>query len=246
MDPEDWSVLMSRALGEIDQAVRRYDGSIAKLLGDGVLALFGAETAHEDDPERAVRAAAEILEAFERLRASDLPAAARDLQIRVGINTGLALVGSVSAGDGDRADMSAYGDTVNVAARLQSAATPGRALLAASTYRLVAHAVEARDLGPILLKGRAEPVHVHELVGLRRRRTRHEASRACAARWSAVANSSRCSSAGSTSWPRVAVVPRSWSASPASARAASSPSSARGPRASARRPGSKAARARTA
>ena len=68
-----------------------------------MLALFGAETAHEDDPERAVRAAAGILEAFERLRASDLPADARDLQIRIGINTGLALVGSVSVGEGDRA-----------------------------------------------------------------------------------------------------------------------------------------------
>jgi len=168
MDPEDWSGLTSRALGQIEESVRRYDGSIAKLLGDGVLALFGAEVAHEDDPERAVRAALEILAAFERLRAAaDLPPAARDLAVRIGINSGLALVGSVSTGDGDRSDMSAYGDTVNVAARLQSAARPGHGLLVAATYRLVAHAVEGRDLGELELRGRSEAVHAYELVGLK-------------------------------------------------------------------------------
>ena len=167
MDPEDWSALMSRALGEIEAAVEHYGGSIAKLLGDGVLALFGAETAHEDDPERAVRAAVDILHAFDADRARAGPGTAGTLSIRIGINTGLALVGTVSSGEGERSDMSAYGDTVNVAARLQAAAAPGRALMAAATYRLVAHAVDARDLGETEVRGRSEAVHVYELIGLK-------------------------------------------------------------------------------
>ena len=170
MDPEDWSMLMSGTIGSIETIVRRYDGTIAKLLGDGVLALFGAETAHEDDPERAVRAAIEMLQAVaDRPRGA---AGGHDLAIRIGINTGLALVGTVSGGDGEseggsRAAMSAYGDTVNVAARLQSAAEPGRALMTAATYRLVRHAIEARDLGESNLRGRSEAVHAYEVVGVR-------------------------------------------------------------------------------
>ena len=125
MDPEDWSVLMSSAIGRMETAVRRYGGTIAKLLGDGVLALFGAETAHEDDPERAVRAAVEVLESFETLGREVGPLAGHVFAVRIGINTGLALVGAVSGAGDERADMSAYGDTVNVAARLQGRRRPG-------------------------------------------------------------------------------------------------------------------------
>jgi len=166
MDPEDWSVLMSRALNEIESGVRLYGGTIAKLLGDGVLALFGAETAHEDDPERAVRAALAILTSFEALGRQVGLVGGREFAIRIGMNTGLALVGTVAASD-DHADMTAYGDTVNVAARIHAAAEPGRALITATTYRLVAHCVDVRDMGEATLKGRSEAVHTYELVGVK-------------------------------------------------------------------------------
>lgn len=164
MDPEEFTAIINGAFEVMSQAIHRYEGTIAKLLGDAVLAFFGAPIAHEDDPARAARAALDLIEGV-RSYAGPLRESGIDLQVRVGINTGPVIVGNV--GSDLRYEYTALGDAVNVAARMQTAAEPGHILLTDATYRFVAPLVEVRDLGPIEVKGKAEPVRAYELLGLR-------------------------------------------------------------------------------
>jgi len=161
-DPEDWSNLVGSVIGEVTSSVEHYGGTVAQFLGDGVLAIFGAPVAHEDDPDRAVRASLEAVAAVERLRSS--PGLARDLgvSIRIGINTGLAVVGSMAAGRGS--GYTAIGDAVNVAARVEAAAGAGSVWITAATRRLLGPAVAVEDRGSIDAKGKSERVHVFAVV----------------------------------------------------------------------------------
>ena len=126
MDPEAVKSMLDRTLRKLGEEVIRFGGSIDKYIGDNVMAVFGAPVAHEDDPERAVRAGLAMQETMERLNndLSDI-----NFSLRVGINTGEVLAGSM----GD--DYTVIGDTVNVAARLQSAATPGTVTVGEPTWR---------------------------------------------------------------------------------------------------------------
>jgi class 3 adenylate cyclase len=133
------------------QAVKRYDGTIAQLLGDGVLAFFGAPQAHEDDPERAIRAALAIQEQV-REYAEEIRARVRGFQVRVGIHSGPVVVGDV--GDDLHLEYLAVGDTVNLAARIQGAAEPGTVLISSETQRLAGPVFETQDRGRIELKGK--------------------------------------------------------------------------------------------
>lgn len=166
MDPEDWRVIVSGAHARVSDAVYRYEGTIAQLLGDGVLAFFGAPLAHEDDAERAVCAALDILTAI-RQYAGQLPNGGRagGLQMRVGLNTGLVVVGNI----GTRTHMEylAVGDTVNLAARMQSAAEPDTVLISENTMRHVPGLFDVADLGRISVKGRAEAVQVYRVLAKR-------------------------------------------------------------------------------
>ncbi len=165
MDPEDWTGIMNQAFELLSKAVFRYEGTIAQLQGDGVLAFFGAPVAHEDDPERAVRAALDMIASIEEY-ARQLKATNQiDFRIRGGINTGSVLVGRV--GSDLRYEYNALGDAINVAARLQGAARPGLVLITAETRRYAAAAFDLRELPPLVLKGKAEPVTVYEVVGLK-------------------------------------------------------------------------------
>jgi class 3 adenylate cyclase len=140
------------ALGE----VHRYEGTINQFLGDGFMALFGAPLAHEDDARRAVRAAVAIRRALrDRSSYAGLGPGA-ELAVRIGLNTGLVVVGSI--GDNLRMDYTAVGDTTNVAARLQQAAAPGEIVLAEATARLVRSDVRLAGAGALSVKGRSEPV----------------------------------------------------------------------------------------
>jgi class 3 adenylate cyclase len=112
MDPEDWSDIVGRTIAAMAGAVERFGGMVAQFAGDGILALFGAPVAHEDDPYRAVRAGVAIVES---IRSASAPHGG--LQVRVGINTGLVGAGAIDAGDLNL--YSALGDTLDVAARLQ-------------------------------------------------------------------------------------------------------------------------------
>jgi class 3 adenylate cyclase len=164
MDPEDWTQIVNEAFDLMSQAVFRYEGTIAQLQGDAMLAFFGAPVAHEDDPERAVRAALDMLAGIadfaRELKAShDI-----DFRIRAGINTGPVIVGNV--GSDLRYEYTALGDAMNVAARVQTAAEPGNVLVTAQTHRYIEPVFDFEDLGDIEVKGKADPLHVYRVVGL--------------------------------------------------------------------------------
>jgi class 3 adenylate cyclase/tetratricopeptide (TPR) repeat protein len=165
MDPEDWALIMNGAFAFMNAAIARYGGTVSRLLGDAVLALFGAPVAHEDDAERAVRAGLDLQEAA-RAYAVDIKARyGVDFALRVGINTGTAVLAFV--GDAVRTEYTAMGDAANVAARLQSAAEPGAVLISADTQRLVHGTFEFVARGPIEMKGKLAPVRSFEVTGLK-------------------------------------------------------------------------------
>jgi class 3 adenylate cyclase/tetratricopeptide (TPR) repeat protein len=186
LDAEDWKAMVDPALATFTAIVERHGGRVAQLLGDGLLAFFGAPVAHEDDAARAVRAGLDLVGAARTLSlgrpaigSRAIASQAIHLEVRVGINTGDVVVGAVG-GEG-RSEYLAVGDAVNVAARLQSVAPPMGVLISAETHRLVATEVEGRPVGPLALKGKAEPVTGFEVVAIRevgghRRRVREGAA----------------------------------------------------------------------
>jgi class 3 adenylate cyclase len=165
MDPEDWTAVMNRAFDLLTPAIYRYEGSIARLMGDALLAFFGAPVAHEDDPVRAVRAALDLLAQAGEYAAELRRTHGIDFGLRVGLNTGHVVVGEV--GSNLAYEYTAMGDAVNLAARLQTAARPMTALIGESTYRFVEPLFDCADLGEISIKGKAEPVRVYEVKGLK-------------------------------------------------------------------------------
>jgi class 3 adenylate cyclase/predicted ATPase len=150
MDPEDLREVISAYQKCVATTVRRFDGFLAKYMGDGVLVYFGYPHAHEDDAERAVRAGLELIAAVTAL-GSPVP-----LQTRIGIATGLVVVGDLITSD-DAQERGIVGETPNLAARLQGVAEPNMVVIADSTRRLLGNLFELADLGPKDLKGIADP-----------------------------------------------------------------------------------------
>ncbi|TMD18336.1 MAG: hypothetical protein E6I98_11965 [Chloroflexi bacterium] len=165
MDPEDWTVLVGEAFRRMNSTIERYEGTIARLMGDGVLAFFGAPTAHEDDPERAVRCGLDMVREIDELSAAQKSPDAHSLRVRVGINSGPVVVGVVGTESAN--EYTAMGDTVNVAARMQGNARPGSVLVTSATHRFVSALVESVDVGMLELKGKSDAVHAYEITGLR-------------------------------------------------------------------------------
>jgi class 3 adenylate cyclase/tetratricopeptide (TPR) repeat protein len=162
LDPEQVIEIMNGAFAFLNAAVAKYDGTVARLMGDAVLAFFGAPVAHEDDAERAVRAGLEIqarAREYAKVTTRDYGV---DFNVRVGINTGLAVLAVV--GDEIKTEYTAMGDTTNVAARLQSAAMPGTVLISAETYHLVKELFEFRPRGTIEVKGKSTPIETYEVL----------------------------------------------------------------------------------
>ncbi|MFV1858053.1 MAG: ABC transporter substrate-binding protein, partial [Anaerolineales bacterium] len=162
LDPEEWKEVVAGAHQRVGEAIYRYEGTIAQLLGDGVLAFFGAPITHEDDPIRAVRAALDIQESI-REYARELEGYVDDFQMRVGINTGTVVIGDI--GTDLHVEYLAIGDAVNVAARLESAAEPGSVLISDISARLIGDDFELVDRGEISAKGKSEGVPALEVVG---------------------------------------------------------------------------------
>ena len=152
LDPEDLRELISAYQKCVAETVHRFGGFVAKYMGDGVLVYFGYPQAHEDDAERAVRAGLELIGAVSGLKIRV------SLQTRVGIATGLVVVGDL-IGSGDAQERGIVGETPNLAARLQGLAEPDMVVIADGTRRLLGTLFELRDLGPKDLKGIAGPVH---------------------------------------------------------------------------------------
>jgi ABC-type oligopeptide transport system substrate-binding subunit/class 3 adenylate cyclase len=164
LDPEEWREVVSGAHRVVGEAVGRYEGTIAQLLGDGVLAFFGAPQTHEDDPQRAVHAALDI-QASIREYAHTLEGYLDGFQMRIGIHCGTVVVGPV--GDEQHMEYLAIGDAVNLAARLQSAASPGGVLISEAIARTVEHAFELQDKGLETFRGKSEPVQVFEALAVK-------------------------------------------------------------------------------
>jgi hypothetical protein len=149
----------------MNATVTRYDGTVARLMGDGVLAFFGAPVAHEDDPLRAVRCGLDMARAVDELSAELNAKEPIDLKVRVGINTGPVVVGVV--GTQAASEYTAMGDAVNVASRMQALARPGTVLVSGATHRFVAAHVDSVDVGALDLKGKTNAVQAYEVTGLR-------------------------------------------------------------------------------
>ena len=153
LDPEDLRGVMGAYHRCTAAVIERFEGHVAKYLGDGVLAYYGWPRAHEDDAERAVRAGLELVEAVARL----VPGTDVRLQARIGIATGQVVVGDL-VGAGATRDEAVVGDTPNLAARLQALAAPGMVVIGQATRRLLGGLFQLDDLGPQRLKGFAEPL----------------------------------------------------------------------------------------
>jgi len=153
LDPEDVRAILAPYHDRLRRELERFGGTVEKFIGDAVVGVFGAPTAHEDDPERAVRAALAIQQAIAELNESD---EALELEVRVGVSTGEALVSLAARSELGEAMVA--GDVMNTAARVQSAAPGGGILVAEQTYRATARAIEYADHAPVDAKGKAAPV----------------------------------------------------------------------------------------
>src|SRR5271157_4660969 len=153
LDPEDMREVIRAYQDASSGAIARYDGFVAKFMGDGVLAYFGFPRAHEEDAERAVRAGLDIAAVVAKLDTR----AKESLKVRIGIATGIVVVGDL-VGQGPAQEQAVVGDTPNLAARLQGLARPGSVVIAESTRRLLGGAFELKPLGPQTLKGFDVPV----------------------------------------------------------------------------------------
>ncbi len=162
-DPEEILEIMNGAFDALIEPVYRYEGTLARLMGDAILAFFGAPIGHEDDPERACLAAlamqgniAQYAQELKRARGIE------NFAIRVGINTGLVVVGEV--GSDLRVEYTAMGDAINLASRMEQSAEPGTIVIAENTARLVRHAIDLESLGALNIKGKAEPVNAYRVL----------------------------------------------------------------------------------
>jgi len=162
LDPEDWRDVVRQYQQVCTNVIQRYDGHIAQLLGDGLLVYFGYPQAHEDDAQRAVRTGLGILAALGDLNQGLQQAKGIQLAIRIGIHTGLVVVGAM--GGGGRQEQLALGETPNVAARIQGLAAPNSLVVSSATYRLIQGYFACQDLGEQTLRGVGEPITVYRVL----------------------------------------------------------------------------------
>ncbi|HZD10889.1 MAG TPA: adenylate/guanylate cyclase domain-containing protein, partial [Candidatus Binatia bacterium] len=162
LDPEEWTEIINGAFEHMIKPVYIYEGTVARLMGDGILAFFGAPLAHEDDPQRAVLAGLDIVAVMAPYREQIRQEWGIDFDVRVGINTGLVVVGAV--GSDLRMEYTALGDAINLAARMEQTAVPGTVQIAYDTYKLVKPLFEFEELGSVEVKGKAEPVRAYRVL----------------------------------------------------------------------------------
>jgi class 3 adenylate cyclase/tetratricopeptide (TPR) repeat protein len=173
-DPEEARKLLDPVLERMMEAVHRYEGTVNQVMGDGIMALFGAPLAHEDHAVRACYAALRMQDVVRRYSEELRRAQGVEVQIRVGVNSGEVVVRSI--GSDLRMDYTAVGQTTHLAARMEQLAAPGSIRLTADTLQLAEGFVQVTPLGPVPIKGLGEPVEVFELVGAGAARTRLEAA----------------------------------------------------------------------
>jgi adenylate cyclase len=163
LDAEDVRAIQADLFREMSASIERYEGFVEKFVGDAVMAVFGAPRAHEDDPERGLRAALLMRERVGALNRRWERRVGRPLALHIGVNTGPVVAGRIGAAAD--AAYAVTGDTVNTASRLQSAAPAGEILIGDTTYQLTHHAFAFAPREEVPLKGKREPVGVHRLLG---------------------------------------------------------------------------------
>jgi class 3 adenylate cyclase len=174
LDPERLREVLLAYQAACAAVVERYDGHVAKYIGDGLLIYFGLPRAHEDDAQRAVSAGLGIVDAVGQLNRERLGTIGVELHVRLGVHTGLVVAGEMGAGT-TREDMAIVGETPNIAARLQALATPNAVVISASTRRLVGGLFVYEGLGVHQLKGVSRPLQAWRVIGERSTESRFEA-----------------------------------------------------------------------
>jgi adenylate cyclase len=175
-DPEEWRKIMQRFFSILADAVTRFEGTVDKFTGDGIMAIFGAPIAHEDHARRACYAALQMLDDVSEYAGELRRTKGLNFSTRIGINSGEVVAGAI--GDGGEGEYTAIGHTVGLAQRMEALAEPGRAYLTESTAELAQGFMELEDLGEFEIKGASRPVHVFELAGVGSARSRLDLSRA--------------------------------------------------------------------
>jgi class 3 adenylate cyclase/tetratricopeptide (TPR) repeat protein len=158
LDPESFRRVMARYFDAARACLERHGGTVEKFIGDAVMAAFGVPVVHEDDALRALRAAVDLRDALETLNAELERSYGVTLQLRTGVNTGEVVTGTQ--------ERLVTGDAVNVAARLEQAAEPGEILIGEQTHRLAHGAIEVEKTGPLVLKGKSDPLSAYRLLGI--------------------------------------------------------------------------------
>ena len=175
-DPEEARKLLDPVLEHMMEAVHRYEGTVNQVMGDGIMALFGAPLAHEDHAVRACYAALRMQESVKQYAENVGSSEGIPRQIRIGLNSGEVVVRSIS--NDLKMDYTAVGQTTHLAARMEQMTTPGSILITADTLRLAEGYVEVKSLGPVNVKGLSEPVEVYEVTGMGPVRSRLQAAAA--------------------------------------------------------------------
>jgi adenylate cyclase len=175
-DPEIWRAIMERFFAILCDGVHRFEGTVDKFTGDGIMALFGAPVAHEDHAQRACWAALALQRELSSYAAEVRRNEGLSFSVRMGINSGEVVVGAI--GEDLRVEYTAIGHTVGLAQRMESLAEPGKAYITDDTAKLVTGYVDLENLGEFEVKGAAEPIRVHSLTGAGGARSRLDISRA--------------------------------------------------------------------
>ena len=174
-DPEEWREIMQRFFSLLAESVTRFEGTVDKFTGDGIMAIFGAPIAHEDHARRACYAALQMLDDVAEYAAELRREKGLNFSTRIGINSGEVVAGAIGGG-GDSA-YTAIGHTVGLAQRMEALAEPGKAYLTESTAELAQGYLDLRDLGEFEIKGASRPVEVFELAGVGQARSRLDLAR---------------------------------------------------------------------
>lgn len=165
VDPEIWAEVMNGVFEYMIRPIYKYEGFVPRLMGDAILAFFGAPITHEDDPQRAVLAGLEIQEGIKPYEEEIRLKHGLEFGLRVGINTGLVVVGEI--GSDLRMEYTAIGDAINLAARMEQTAQVGTIQISDGTYKLVAPFFEVESLGGVEVKGKSEPIQTYRVLGVR-------------------------------------------------------------------------------
>ncbi|HVD40495.1 MAG TPA: adenylate/guanylate cyclase domain-containing protein [Solirubrobacterales bacterium] len=173
-DPEEWRKIMQRFFSILADTVTRFEGTVDKFTGDGIMAIFGAPVAHEDHARRACYAALQMLDDVAEYAAELRRAKGLNFSTRIGINSGEVVAGAIGEGGGS---YTAIGHTVGLAQRMESLAEPGKAYLTEHTAKIARGYLDLRDLGEFEIKGASRPVQVFELTGVGEARSRLDLAR---------------------------------------------------------------------